>query len=138
MVSNREDPQISQRGTQDDSGDELVSPIGGPGKKPKPKGGFSVDFKELGIDEERSVYDENTLTIIINENFPSVAAALETSGTEDPMFKRLAYEIAFTEYAMAWGAEKIKQDPDIPSDDLRYEIRSTLQRVSRASAHLYR
>jgi len=49
----------------------------------------------------------------------------------------LSYELAFTEYALALGYEMANRDPDIPSDDLLYEIRASLNRVSAAAASLY-
>ena len=56
---------------------------------------------------------------------------------EDTSFRRLAYEIAFAEYAIAFGYERAKQDPDMPSDDLLFEVRDTLNRVSAHAAALY-
>jgi hypothetical protein len=91
----------------------------------------------LGPDEARSVYDDAALRIVINLDHPVVAKALATSGPEDLAFRRLSYEIAFSEYAMALGYEMAGQDPDIPADDLLYEVRSTLNRVSSAAAALY-
>jgi len=75
---------------------------------------------------------------LINLDHPVVAAALGEAGVEDPTFKRLSYEIAFSEYALALGYEMAKQDPDIPADDLLYEVRSSLNRISVAAASLYR
>ena len=45
----------------------------------------------------------------------------------DPAFRRLSYEIAFSEYAMALGYEMAKLDPEIPADDLLYEVRSSMK-----------
>jgi hypothetical protein len=53
------------------------------------------------------------------------------------MFRRRSYEIAFSEYSMALGYELARQDPDMPADDLLYEVRSTLNRVAKAAAALY-
>ena len=50
----------------------------------------------------------------------------------------MAYEIAFTEYAMGIGDELTKQDPGIPADDLLFEVRATINRVAVAAAALYR
>ena len=102
------------------------------------KGGFNVDYKNLGIDEHRSRYDDTALTILINLDHPVIKTALDKKGPEDISFKRLAYEIAFTEYSLAVGYELINQDPDMPADDLMYEVRSTLNRISRNAAGLYR
>jgi hypothetical protein len=68
---------------------------------------------------------------------PLVSAALG-DGVEDTTFPRLSYEIAFSEYAMGLGYEISKQDPNIPADDLLYEVRSTLNRISIAAVALYR
>ena len=137
-ASGRPDPEIQPTGTPQADGADSVSPVGGTGKRRKPKGGFSVDFEHLGQDEGRSRYDESSLRIIINLDHPVVDTAIEAGGPEDIAFKRLSYEIAFSEYAMALGYEMAAQDPDIPADDLLYEVRSTLNRVSEAAASLYR
>jgi hypothetical protein len=67
-----------------------------------------------------------------------VAAALGDGKVEDPTFRRLSYEIAFSEYAMALGYEMLKQDQNMSADDLLYEVRSTLNRVAASAATLYR
>ena len=91
----------------------------------------------MGRDEPRSYYDSPVLTILINLDHPVVAAALEGSSVEDVTFRRLAYEIAFSEYAMALGYEALKDDPDLPGGDLLYDVRASLNRVSQAAAQLY-
>ncbi len=134
---NRPNPQLQASGLPNPAGVDSVSPSGGSGKRRKPKGGFSVGYENLGSDEARSVYDDAALRIIINLDHPVVAKALKTGGPEDLAFRRLSYEIAFSEYSMALGYEMAGQDPDIPADDLLYEVRSTLNRVSSAAAFLY-
>jgi hypothetical protein len=52
--SNNPDPEIPQAGLPDDEGEDIVSPVGGEGKKKKPRGGFSVYFQHLGVDEAYS------------------------------------------------------------------------------------
>ena len=134
----RSKPEIKVAGEQNPEGQDSVSKAGGTGSKRKPKGGFVVDFESLGPDADRSLYDGTTLRIIINLDFPVVKAAYAIAGAEDPAFRRLAYEIAFSEYAMALGYEMLGQDPEQPGDDLLYEVRSTLNRVSASAAGLYR
>src|SRR5262249_24799661 len=87
--------------------------------------------------EYRSKYDQITLTILINLDHPAVKNALRSGGVEDPNFKRLSYEIAFAEYSIALGYEMAKRDPDIPADDLLYDVRSTLNRVAARAATIY-
>jgi hypothetical protein len=67
-----------------------------------------------------------------------LAAALADGNVEDASVRRLSYEIAFSEYAMALGYELLKQDANMPGDDLLYEVRSSLNRVALAAAPLYR
>jgi hypothetical protein len=134
-----EPPQVQSRGWPDDLGNNVVDPVGGPnGKRRRPRGGFRVEYKNLGKAEERSLYDPPTLTILINLDHALVSAALGDGNVEDTTFRRLSYEIAFSEYAMGLGYEISKQDPNIPADDLLYEVRSTLNRISTAAVALYR
>lgn len=95
-------------------------------------------YRSLGRDEYRSRYDEHSLSILINLDHPVVSAALSDGGIEEAGFRRLSYEIAFSEYAMALGYELLKQDPNMPADDLLYEVRSSLNRVATTAASLYR
>ena len=137
-VANRPDPEIARRGELDPDGSGSVDPAGGQrGKKQRPRGGFSVDYRDLGADAGRSKYDRNNLAILINLSHPVIKNVLKSNTIEDPEFRRLSYEIAFTEYSIALGYEMADQDPDIPADDLLYEIRTTLNRVSTAAASLY-
>lgn len=134
----RPDPNIGRRGSPDEIGSHAVDPVDGSGtQKRRPRGGFNVDFRNLGEEADRSKYDHTTLTILINLDHPVVKNALRNSSVEDLHFRRLAYEIAFTEYSVALGYEMAEQDPDIPADDLLYEVRSTLNRVSKSAASLY-
>lgn len=129
-------PQRS--GRRNPEGKDSVDPAGGGGTaRRKPKGGFVVEYANLGVEEARSKYDASVLTILINLDHPVVESASRVGGVEDPAFRRLSYEIAFTEYAMALGYEKATQDPDMPPDDLLFEVRSTLNRIARAAAALY-
>lgn len=96
-----------------------------------------MECRNLGEDADRSKYDRTNLTILINLDHPVVKNALRGGGVEDLNFRRLSYEIAFTEYSVALGYEMAEQDPDIPADDLLYEVRTTLNRVSATAASLY-
>jgi hypothetical protein len=134
----REPPSLSVSGLLNPDGRHAVDPVGGErARKTKPRGGFRVDFRPLGRDEPRSYYDSPILTILINLDHPVVAAALAGSSVEDIAFRRLAYEIAFSEYAMALGYEALRDDPDLPGGDLLYDVRASLNRVSQAAAQLY-
>lgn len=77
------------------------------------------------------------MTILINLDHPVVEAALGDGSVEDPAFRRLSYEIAFAEYAIALAYEMAQVDPEIPADDLLYDVRASLNRIARAAVHLY-
>jgi len=130
-------PRVPKLGHPDEDGKTVVSPAAGEGQRKRPHGGFSVAFRNLGVEEDRSIYDSNSLTIIINTDHPVVAAALKRDGIESPAFRRLSYEIAFTEYAIALSYETVNRDPDMPASDVLYDIRATLRRITRAAASRY-
>jgi hypothetical protein len=135
----RDAPDLPKRASPDEQADSAADVAGGEGKKRKPRGGFKVAYRALGGNEQRSKYDPSTLTILINLDHPAVknALAAASGSTEDLSFRRLSYELAFTEYSLALGYEWIKRDPQIPADDVLYDIRVALNRVSAAAAGLY-
>jgi len=135
----RRKAEVTHRGEPDESGVHPLDPAGGDGSaRRRPRGGFSVKYWNLGREGDRSQYDKGRKTIYINLDHPAVEAALGAGSVEDATFRRLSYEIAFTEYAIAIGWEISELDPDTPADDLLYEIRSSHERVARAAADLYR
>lgn len=112
--------------------------VGGKGKtEGKPTGGFNVKFEHHGEDEKRAKYISKERTIYVNLDFPQLVAAREKSSTEDPLFKRLAYEIAFSEYAIALAYELDEREEFTDTSDPIYEIRETLNRMGRRAASLY-
>lgn len=131
------EPNVSATGQPDVTGKSAVDPAGGVGRKHRASGGFEVAYEQLGREEQRSKYDRTRMAILINLDHPAVANALRSTGVEDPVFKRLSYEIAFSEYSMVLGYELVRQDPDMPADDLLYEVRATLNRLATAAANLY-
>ncbi len=132
-------PDVPVTGNSDPEGKDPIDPVGaGDGARRRPRGGFHVVYRNLGRSEDRSRYEERSLSILINLDHPVLSAALVDSSVEDPGVRRLSYEIAFSEYAMALGYELLKQDPNMPADDLLYEVRSSLNRVAVSAASLYR
>ncbi|MDA0329254.1 MAG: hypothetical protein O2958_09635 [Gemmatimonadetes bacterium] len=99
--------------------------------------GFTVEYRAMGREGDRSQFNADRLAILINLDHPVVSAALGNGGVEDPAFRRLSYEVAFAEYAMGIGYRMLLEDPEMPADDLMYEVRTTLNRVSRAASALY-
>jgi hypothetical protein len=104
---------------------------------PRRSGGFNVDFREMGADEARAKYERDHRTIFINLDHPQITAARGSAGIEDPTFRRLAYEVAFSEYAVALASELAAKgwymDPSYPITD----IRETMNRLARSAASLY-
>lgn len=103
-----------------------------------PRGGFSVEYANLGEQNPRAKYVSEERTIYINLDHPQVAAAKSTVGIDDIGFKRLSYEIAFVEYAIALAQELAARDEYIDLTDPIYDIRETINRVAAKSALLYK
>ncbi|MCG8607364.1 ATP-binding protein [bacterium] len=112
-------------------------PAGGAGKGRRLAGGFNVDFKNMGEAESRALYAHDEHTIFVNLDHPQVIAAKKLSSIDDPIFRRLAYEIAFSEYAIALAALLEKNNQLLDPTDAIFEIRETLNRVTRKAANLY-
>jgi hypothetical protein len=131
-------PEIVRRGIPTDDGMISLDQSAETRQKArKSRGGFSVEYRNLGPEADRSKYDRTNLSILINLDHSVVRNALRAGGVEDLHFRRLSYEIAFTEYSIALGYEMAEQDPDIPADDLLFEVRTTLNRISASAASLY-
>ena len=127
---------ISSPGQSNPDGLDTVDP--GLNRSNRRSSGFNVQYRNLGETHDRSLYEKSTLTIVINEDHPVLKAALISSSVDDPVFRRLSYEIAFSEYAFAVGYELLDRDSLYPGDDLLFDVRETLNRVSKSAANLYR
>jgi hypothetical protein len=112
-------------------------PAGEKGEKPKPKGGFRVEFREMGRDAYRASYASQERSIYINLDHPQVVAARGQGSVEDPVFRRLAYEIAFGEYAIALGYELANQGAFLEPIEVLVSVRETSNRLARRAATLY-
>ena len=134
----RGDLFITPSGKPDSSGSESVDEIGSKGNKKRRTGGLRVEYSHLGPDEERSHYDPDQSIIIINLDHSMVAAALKLDGNEaSTAFRRLSYEIAMTEYAMVVAKRLYVMDPGLSGDDVLFEVRDALRRVTAKAAGLY-
>jgi hypothetical protein len=108
------------------------------GAKPRHKrGGFGVEFQAMGKEERRATYAPDERTIYINLEHPQIVAARGSGDTEQPTFRRLAYEVAFTEYAIALSSELAQRGEYLDPSDPIYEIRETVNRLARRGAALY-
>jgi len=98
------------------------------------RGGFSVDFRHLGAEDNRATYDRDIRTILINLDFPQIAEELAKDGIESAPFHRLANEVAITEYAIAVSSELVTSSIYTDASDYIFEIRKTINRLSRKLA----
>jgi len=101
------------------------------------RGGFRVEFKAMGAEEHRAAYIAQERAIYINLEHPQVVAARGEGSTDEVAFRRLIYEIAFTEYAIALASELARQGEYIEPTDPIFEIRETINRLARKAAPLY-
>jgi hypothetical protein len=102
-------------------------------------GGFNVEFDKLGVNEKRAKYDRDTRTIYINLEHPRIAVEMKNvSGqkapADDPNFVRMAYEIAFTEYAIVLGQELSNISYYLDPQDALVDIRQNIDELSKAFA----
>jgi hypothetical protein len=134
--TNATDPGVPH-GTPDPEGTDSLRHQGHAGDRKRRTGGLQVEFANLGKNEERSHYDADHKVILINLDHPMVSAAKGVGGVEDVAFRRLSYEIAFTQYALALAKEVYERDPDITADDALFEVRDALRRVTSRGAALY-
>jgi hypothetical protein len=112
---------------------------GTPRKRTRPSaaGGFNVDFRNMGAEERRAAYKREERTIYVNLDHPQIAAALAIGGVDDVAFRRLAYEVAFSEYSIALASELAAENYYRDLTDPIFDIRETLNRISKAAASLY-
>lgn len=107
-------------------------------KKSNRRGGFNVEFKSLGEDEHRAIYDGSNRTIFVNLDHPQLIAAKGNASTEEPLFKKLSYEIAFSEYAIALAHLMNGSGYYNEPSDAIVEIRDTVNRLAKRAASLYK
>lgn len=101
-------------------------------------GGFQVDYRENGVDTDRAIYVPDTRTIQINLDHPQLAAAKPEEGAaDDPLFRRLSFEIAFTEYAIAFAQEMAISGHYMEPSEALTELRSKIDVLSRKAAALF-
>lgn len=106
-------------------------------KKRKRGGGFHIEFINAGKDSSRAEYKSDTRTIFINLDHPQIESAKQGRSPEDPIFRRLSYEVAFTEYAIALASELYNHGEYLDASDPIFEIRESINRVAREAAPLY-
>lgn len=108
-----------------------------PVRRPRRPSGFVLDYRHLTESAPRSTYEEGTRTIVINLDHPQLRAALRLGGIQSAGFRQVSYELAFVEYSMALAREKLRRDDFFGAEDALYEIRDTINRVTRRLGDLF-
>jgi hypothetical protein len=124
------------RETQDDM-HKQGRRIGGDGQRKRSAGGFKVQFEHMGEDEPRAKYIRDRRTINVNLDHPQLRAALGNRSSDDPLFRRLAYEVAVAEYSIAIHLELALADEYLDITDPIFDIKEAMERISRRTAPLY-
>ena len=104
-------------------------------------GGFHVAFENIGVNEKRAKYDKEARTIYINLEHPRIAIEIKAASTQppvdDPTFMRMAYEIAFTEYAIVLAQELSAVQFFFDPQDALVELRQTIDDLAKAFAIMW-
>jgi hypothetical protein len=132
-----DEPSTGPLYEEDDAGEHNVDRRTGAVTQKRKRGGFNVEFRNMGKDEARAKYERTDRTIFVNLDHPQIAAALHLTNTEDAVFRRLAYEVAFTEYAIALASELAGTGYILDVMEPVTEIRETVNRLARSAAALY-
>ncbi len=119
----------------DPGGDVGVAPAGDRGSK-RPRGGLTIEYTNNGSDSDRSEWDKERRVIQVNLDHPVVKAA-RASDDDERAFRRLSYEIAFTQYALAMADLQYERDDALTASDAMFEVRDALRRIWARAALLY-
>jgi hypothetical protein len=133
-----DEPSTGPLYEESETGEHNVDRHTGEVRQKRKRGGFNVEFRNMGKEEARAKYERTDRTIFVNLDHPQIAAALQLTNTEDTVFRRLAYEVAFTEYAIALASELAGTGYFIDPMEPVTEIRETVNRLARSAAALYK
>ncbi len=109
--------------------------------EPRPRqgtGGFGVRFDNVGQSERRAKYVEGERTIVVNLDHPQIAAAQGAGTVEQSSFRRLALEVALTEYAVALAQLLASSEELVEPSEALFHVRETIDRLSRKAAAVFR
>ena len=132
-----EPPDMGPQLKPNEKSDQNIGRPSEPSEKPKRRGGFNVEFRNLGKEEARAKYDPSARAILINLDHPQLVSARGDGSIEEPLFKKLSYEIAFSEYAIALANLMNDNGNFIEVSDAIVEIRDTVNRLAKRAASLY-
>lgn len=100
-------------------------------------GGFDVQYRNAGEATARAFYDQEARTIFINLDHPQISTARGDAEISDPSFRRLSFEVAFTEYACALSYELAKSGSFMDLFEPLQEVRDTIDRLSRKASSVF-
>ena len=107
---------------------------GGVSEQRQKQSTFHVEYRHEEEQSPRSRYEKEIRTIVINLDHPQIArAAREGGGIDSKQFQEMAHEVAFVEYAIALGHEKLSQNEFYDCGNALFDIWEAINRVSRAS-----
>lgn len=130
-------PRTGQAHERDPLGEgrgNAVSPEASLRRQRRRRGGFAIEFEELGAEAPRSEYRDETLTIVLNLDHPEFKAA--HAGGDNPMFRMLAFEVAAQEYAFAVAYQLIEEDESLDAFDILQEVRRFMNELTRNVASI--
>lgn len=119
-------------------GEPSARDLKGSTRRAHASGGFAVEFQSLGVDARRAVYQRDRRVICVNLDHPQLVAARGDAPEPHLVLRRLAFEVAFTEYAIALASEFAAQDQYIDLTDPIVDIRDSINRLAVRAASLYR
>ncbi|HEV2100972.1 MAG TPA: hypothetical protein VGR45_18850, partial [Stellaceae bacterium] len=102
-------------------------------------GGFDVQYRSNGVDAARASYERESRTIYINLDHPQLQAAGGGRPTpvDDGNFRRLSFEVAFTEYAIGFAQEHAAAGYYLDFQDPLIDMRERIDSLSRRAAYLF-
>ena len=101
-------------------------------------GGFNVQFRENGPENRRAFYNKETRTILVNLDHPQIVAARGSADVTDTNFRRISFEVAFTEYAIGVAQESALGNYYTDFDQPLFDIRDRIDTLARKAAHFFR
>ena len=73
----------------------------------------------------------------MNTDHPQLAVAIKNTDVEDVTFRRLAYEVAFFEYAIGLAYLLDEKRQYFETNEPIYDIRMTVNRIATSAAAMY-
>ena len=109
------------------------------GTRKRRKAVFSLEYKHETAEQKRSRYDTESKTIIVNLDHPQISGAFDAGGRQSDSrhFREICYEVAVVEYAIALQHEAGRTSVQT-GDEALYDVRETVDRLSRRFANLLR